>query len=193
MGEIIEISCVTKNKDCVVNLYEYMKNVLNKEIIIEKIEIMDNWSYENLFELDFFDIYKIKEYAESKIISITDIMVDGQKGLNVEPLSKNCYNVEIWFNLKNEFNDDIINYLLQLIVKNMMDDIDLIAVGKEIVFNYDGDFEQIEKKSHNIDTWIVTKRFLNNIDIKTYHKYDIKEKKVGGDIIFIMSLQKINS
>ncbi len=33
MGEIIEILCMTKNKDCVINLYEYMKFTFNKENI----------------------------------------------------------------------------------------------------------------------------------------------------------------
>lgn len=193
MGEIVEISCITKNRDCVVNLYKYMKDIFSKEKISEKIEIMDNWCYENLFELDDFDIYKIKEYMESKIILITDIIADGQKGLNIEPLSKNCYNIEIWFNQKNEICDGINDLLLQLIVENMMDDIDLIAIGKEIVFDYDEDFEQIDKKSHNIDTWIVAEKFLKNKNIKTYHEYDIQKTIVGKNVIFIMSLQKTNS
>lgn len=193
MGEIIEISCIINNKDCVVNLYEYMKNTFSKEKSSEKIEIMDNWCYENLFELDYFDICKIKEYMESKIILITDIIADRQKGLNIEPLSKNCYNVEIWFKQKNEFYDVTNDLLLQSIVENMMDDIDLIAIGKEIVFHYDGDFEQIDKKSHNIDTWIVAEKFLKNKNIKTYHEYDIEKTIVGKNVIFFMSLRKINS
>lgn len=187
MGEVLEISCIIKNKDCIGNLYEYMKKVYKKEYISEKIEIMDNWRYENLFELDFFDIHKVKEYAESKIILITDTMTDGQKGLCIEALSENCYNVEIWFNQKNELYKDIIDSLLRTIIENMINDIDLIAIGKEIVFYYDEDFEQADKKSHNIDTWIITEGYFNNKDIKTYNKYHIKKESVKKNVLFIMT------
>lgn len=193
MGEIIEISCIIKNKDCITNLYEYMKNTPNKENLSEKIEIMDNWCYENLFESDLFDINKIKEYVGSKIVLITETLTDGQKGLNIEPISKNCYNVEIWFNQRDKCYDDTIGILLQLIVKNVMDDIDLIAIDKEIVFNYDEDFRQMDKKSHNIDIWLISEKNFLNKNITTYHEYDIKKRVIDKNVIFIMSLRKINS
>lgn len=84
MGEVLEISCVIKSKDGIINLYEYMKHTPNNENLSEKIEIMDNWQYENVFELDIFNIDVVREYIENKIILITEQTVDGWKGLNDE-------------------------------------------------------------------------------------------------------------
>ena len=128
---------------------------------------------------------------KSKIISITEIMADWQKGITIEPISENYYNTEIWFNQKKKFCDVIINSLLKLIVENMIVNIDLIAIGKEIVFDYDDDFEEMDKKSHNIDTWIIPEKLLKNGNIKTYHKYNIQKVIVGESIIFIMHLSEL--
>ncbi|MBD5089468.1 MAG: hypothetical protein HDT30_11800 [Clostridiales bacterium] len=186
MGEVLEISCIIKNKEHIINLYEYMKNIPNNENLSEEIEMMDNWCYENVSKLDSFDIDTVIKYAESKIILITEQMVDGSKGLDIEAISRNCYNVEIWFNKRDECYDDIMNDLLQLIFKNIIEDIYLIAIGREILFDYDKDFWKMDKKSHGIDTWIISEKFLGDKSITTYHEYDIQKRIIEKNVIFIM-------
>lgn len=193
MGEVLEISCIIKNKDHIINLYEYMKNIPNNENLSEEIEMMDNWCYENVSKLDSFNIDTVIEYAESKIILITEQMIDGSKGLDIEAISRNCYNVEIWFNKRDECYDDIMNDLLQLIFKNIIEDIYLIAIGREILFDYDDDFLKMDKKSHSIDTWIISEKYFRNKCITTYHEYDIQKRIIEKNVIFVMSLQKRNS
>lgn len=187
MGEVLEISCIIKNKEHIINLYEYMKNIPNNENLFEEIEIMDNWCYENVFKLHSFDIDTVIKYAESKIILIIEETIDGSKGLDIEAISRNCYNVEIWFNKRDEYYDDIMNDLLQLIFKNIIEDISLIAIGREILFDYDKDFWKMDKKSHSIDTWIISEKFWGNKCITTYHKYDIQIRIIEKNVIFIMS------
>ncbi|MDE7425556.1 MAG: hypothetical protein K2N51_17995 [Lachnospiraceae bacterium] len=193
MGEVLEISCIIKNKDHIINLYEYMKNIPNNENLSEEIEMMDNWCWENVSKLDSFNIDTVIEYAESKIILITEQMIDGSKGLDIEAISRNCYNVEIWFNKRDECYDDIMNDLLQLIFKNIIEDIYLIAIGREILFDYDDDFLKMDKKSHSIDTWIISEKYFRNKCITTYHEYDIQKRIIEKNVIFVMSLQKRNS
>ena len=193
MGEVLEISCIIKNKDHIINLYEYMKNIPNNENLSEEIEMMDNWCYENVSKLDSFDIDTVIKYAESKIILITEQIIDGSKGLDIEAISRNCYNVEIWFNKRDECYDDIINDLLQFIFKNIIEDIYLIAIGREILFDYDDDFLKMDKKSHSIDTWIISEKYFRNKCITTYHEYAIQKRIIEKNVIFVMSLQKRNS
>lgn len=186
MGEVLEISCIIKNKDHIINLYEYMKNIPDNENLTEEIEIMDNWCYDNVSKLDSFDIDTFIKYAESKIILITERMIDGAKGLYIEAISGNCYNVEIWFNKRDECYDDIMNDLLQFIFKNIIEDIYLIAIGRETLFDYDEDFWKMDKKSHNIDTWIISEKFLGDKSITTYHEYDIQKRIIKKNVIYVM-------
>lgn len=193
MGEVLEISCVIKNKDCIINLYEYMKHIPDNENLSEKIEIMDNWQYENIFGLDLFDMDIMKGYIENKIILITEQISDGSKGLNIETISKHCYHVEIWYNQRHEYYDEIKKNLLELICKNRIEDICLIAIGKETQLEFDEDFWEMDKKSHNIDVWIISENFFRCKNITTYHEYDIQKRKIDKSVIFILSLQKRNS
>lgn len=193
MGEVLEISCIIKSKDCIINLYEYMKHIPNNENLSEEIEIIDNWQYENIVELDLFDIGVIKEYAENKIILIREEISDGSKGLDIEAISKHCYDVEIWYNQRNEYYDEIKKNLLELICKNRIEDICLIAVGNETLFEFDEDFLEMDKKSHDIDAWIISENFFRGKNITTYHEYDIQKRKIDKSVIYILSLRKRNS
>lgn len=192
MGEVLEISCVIKSKDGIINLYEYMKHTPNNENLSEKIEIMDNWLYENVFELDIFNIDVVREYIENKIILIKEQTVDGWKGLDIEIISENCYNVEIWYNQREESYDEIKKNLLELICNNGKEDICLIAIGKEILFEFDEDFLKMDKKSH-VEVWIISENYFKGKNITTFHEYDIQKRKIDKSVIYILSLRKRNS
>lgn len=85
---------------------------------------------------------------------------------------------------------DIMNDLLQFIFKNMIEDTYLIAIGRETLFDYNEDFWKMDKKSHGIDIWILSEKFLGDKSITTYHEYNIHKIIIDKNVIFIMSLQK---
>lgn len=123
---------------------------------------------------------------------ITEQTVDGWKGLDIEIISENCYNVEIWYNQREESYDEIKKNLLELICNNGKEDICLIAIGKEILFEFDEDFLKMDKKSH-VEVWIISENYFKGKNITTYHEYDIQKRKTDKSVIYILSLRKRNS
>lgn len=90
-----------------------------------------------------------------------------------------CYNNS--FVMKSYLENNIKKYIENKMI--------LIAIGKEIVFEYSDNFYKMDKNSHNIDRWILFKEYHNSKYIKMYNKYEVTEPTRDGRIDMIVKKQ----
>lgn len=160
MGEVIEINIVSHEKCQISHLLRFISLQMKDSVIKRTIEIMDNWQYENVFEVA--DEMDIEDFVDTKIISITEMMSMGQAGVNIESLN-GYYTYCIWFNGKYSMSDieyiELIKHFIDYACNiEMIDKILIGAIGKESIFEYLKDIKKTINTSHNIDVWILDKR-----------------------------------
>lgn len=177
MGEVIEISIISNKKDIGEKVMCFMEDIFEIKNGIQKIEIMDNWHYENSFVLNTLD--EAKKYIDSKIITFTKSLLDEQIGVSIEHFS-DCYCYDFWYNpslkiLENEYRD-IYDIFVNYILDRLRNDVLICVLGREISINYDTNIDEIIKGAHNVDIWIIKKSI--------YEKCKLKERK-KADVILI--------
>ena len=155
MAEVIEINLICEN----VLSYEILLSFIHKQAEIDYssrvIEVMDNWEYENSYVVNSKeDLYNM---INTKIVCITEKANKGYVGLNIEKVEdKFCYT--IWFNMeKYEIVSDyyqLIKAFIAFLQKKIVNKFILCAIGKEVVFEFQGDYNTLLNNSHNIDIWI---------------------------------------
>lgn len=155
MAEVIEINLICEN----VLSYEILLSFIHKQAEIDYssrvIEVMDNWEYENSYVVNSKeDLYNM---INTKIVCITEKANKGYVGLNIEKVEdKFCYT--IWFNMeKYEIVSDyyqLIKAFITFLQKKIVNKFILCAIGKEVVFEFQGDYNTLLNNSHNIDIWI---------------------------------------
>lgn len=170
MGELVEISLFSYKNNIAEKAMRFMKDLFKIKDEIQNIEVMDNWFYENKFNLN--TLYETEKYIDSKIITITKSSLDKQIGVIIEKLSDYyCYN--FWFNTRqelliNEYRniyDKFINYILD----ELKNDILICALGREAVMDYDVNFDEMIREAYNVDIWIIK----NSL----YQKYKLNKLK----------------
>lgn len=170
MGEVIEIGIVSQTKNTYSNMLNFLESYLNMKNTVSVINVMDNWLYDNMIEIN--SIKEAENYMESKIVTIEKRSPYNQVGVSVEK-SKKGYIIECWINPYNEMPekeyrnliDEIINYLKD---KNM---VDVCGIGKEVSVDYSKNIYTLINDSHNIDLWLISQRYytinkLNDLNIK---------------------------
>ena len=155
MAEVIEINLICED----VLSYEILFSFIHKQAEIDYssrvIEVMDNWEYENSYVVNSKeDLYNM---INTKIVCITEKANKGYVGLNIEKVEdKFCYT--IWFNMeKYEIVSDyyqLIKAFITFLQKKIVNKFILCAIGKEVVFEFQGDYNTLLNNSHNIDIWI---------------------------------------
>lgn len=167
MGEILEVSIVSYENDIIEKVMNFMENMFEIHSNIQNIEIMDNWNYQNVFNVTSLD--EAKKYMNSKIITLTKTSLTGQIGVSAEH-SKKYYCYHFWYNPKYEIPENkykeiyiiLVSYLLDTIKNKIL----MCVMGREISVDFDLNVDQIIKQSHNIDIWIIKKNI--------YEKYGLK-------------------
>lgn len=179
MGEVVEINIVSCKKCPISDLLQFVLLQMGEKVVKKTIEIMDNWQYENVFEITNEE--EIEQFIDNKIICITEIRSIGQAGINIEVLN-NCYIYCIWFNSKKYFSDSeyiilINNFIEYIFSGKIFENISICAIGKEVRFEYLADRKKIISTAHNIDVWILDNEeyFDNN-----FKDYEILEDKNCG-------------
>lgn len=173
MGELIEISIISHKDNIADKMLCFMEKVFDMHNGIQRIEVMDNWCYENAFCLTSLD--EIKSYIDSKIITLTKNSLTEQIGVMIEH-SLNYY-YHFWYNPEQEFSEseyrNSCNIFADYIIDKRKDDILMCGIGREISVNFDMSIEEIIQKSHNIDLWIIKTNLVTNCKLE-----NIKEPKV---------------
>ena len=155
MAEVIEINLICED----ILSHEILFSFIHKQAEIDYssrvIEVMDNWEYENTYVANSKE--DLNNINNGKIVCITEKANEGYVGLNIEKVGdKFCYT--IWFNLeKYESESDyyqLIKAFITFVQQRVVNKFTLCAIGKEVVFDFQGDYNTLLKNAHNIDIWI---------------------------------------
>lgn len=155
MAEVIEINLICED----VLSYEILFSFIHKQTEIDYssrvIEVMDNWKYENSYVADSKE--DLDNVIPAKIVRITEKAGEGYAGLNIEKIEDRfCYT--IWFNVeKYESVSDyyqLIKAFITFAQQRLINKFMLCAIGKEVVFEFQGDYNTLLNQAHNIDIWI---------------------------------------
>ena len=173
MAEIVEINLVC---DEIINhkiLLSFINNKMPINCRYNKIEVMDNWEYENFYELDSEE--NLLQLVDKKIVCITRKEKDGYVGLNIEKV-ENVFCYTLWFNQeKYEFSNEY-SKLIERFVLFAKQEIDnkfnICAIGKEVFFEYHSNKNKLFDASHNIDVWINLDIDITDSILKKYERCD---------------------
>ncbi len=180
MGEVVEINIVSHEECKIDDMLQFISLQMKDRVVKKTIEIMDNWQYENVFEITSEE--NMEQFVGDKIVCITEMFTVGQAGINIDFLNS-CYVYCIWFNRKNDLSDieyvklikDFIKYIYGIqVIENIL----IGAIGKEVIFEYQNNIRKTIFASHNIDVWILDKyEYIDNsfedyniIKLKNYEK-----------------------
>ena len=139
------------------------------KIIIDSIEIIDNWEYENQITLDMnIDMETLINYVENnKIVMINGLLNDNHRcGLFIEKVSNNITSLDIWISSKNLhfLDEDYITTENFSIYESITDsvlqmndeyDVYLCGIGVETCFVYNESIDCIIRESANVNRWII--------------------------------------
>ena len=187
MGEIVEIICVLKGIQNVLEIYKYIKMADCDEKSMEEISIIDNWSYENVYCLSSFDECALQKLTENKIVLITETRRNGQRGMTVEALANDLYSVELWYNHAEKDVWGMLDPFLQSMPDAVISCLEVIAAGKETLFIYNSSFIQMVKAAHNIEIWVVPEVKICEKSDEELEEYHITRCTVkGNQMLFIV-------
>lgn len=164
MAEVIEINLICNKKMDIKILLSFIYINVKGNVEDRTIEIIDNWEYNNKISID--SEADVLDFIEDKIICITEKYTNGYAGLNIERVhEKYCYT--IWLNIAsydepNQYSElmkKFISYYKEIIYNNCL----LCSVGKEVIFEYQGDCYKTICNSHNIDVWIILSEDYDSI------------------------------
>lgn len=189
MGEVVEINIVCRKKCLLYDLLHFISLQMKDNICKKSIEIMDNWSYENVIELDSDE--DIDQYVGNKIIRITETYSEGQAGVDVE-LVNDCFEYCIWFNtavysakaLYVELINDFIKYMSEI---GIGEHIVIGAIGKETVFEYLDNAIEVINGSHNIDVWVIDREFFGDISLEKWYTSVLKVGEKNEKEILVLT------
>lgn len=167
MGEVIEVSIISHNDDMAEKVMCFMEDLFEIKNGIRNIEVMDNWNYENTVHLNSLD--EAKKYINSKIITYTENSFEEQIGVSIEHFS-DYYRYDFWYNPRLELSADecknIYSQFVNCFQENLKDGILMAGIGREIFIDFDLNIDDIIKKSHNIDIWIIKKDIYEKCRLK---------------------------
>ena len=154
MGEVVEISMVTKTPDIYEQLLFFLTSYINEDYIIQSIKAMDNWKYENIVILN--SLSDANKLAQDKIVCIDINTNNKYLGVSVEK-KKDTFCIEGWINSNDEITgqdyERFINSFVDAFIHNKS--IKVCAIGKEICVDYDLGIGSAIENAHNIDLWMV--------------------------------------
>lgn len=192
MAEIVEINLI-----CDENLnHKILLSFIHKFTVIDygskSIEVMENWEYEKYYKINSEE--NLEQLINTKIVCITEKAEEGYVGLNIEKIDdKFCYTM--WFNqekyeLESEYHK-LIEAVIIFISQRIKNQLNLCTIGKEVVFEYQDDYNELFASSHNIDIWIVLDNlfdFEKEITDSNLTKYE----KCNIDKFVVLKDRKIN-
>lgn len=184
MAEVVEINLISA---CILNT-EMIFQFIKKEVEIEKnsqiVEVMDNWEHKNSYVINSKE--NLQNLINSKIVCIIEKTTDGYVGVDIEKVNgKFCYT--IWFNsLKYEAIENYHQLIQKFTVfaNELSENFILCAIGKEVIFEYQDNFNKLLNSSHNIDIWICSEHiFKNTKEILCSKLMNYEIRKTGNYVI----------
>lgn len=161
MGEVVEISLKAETYEAFYLLLTELKKYTTNNVE-SKIEIMDNWEYENKFSVD--SIKDIEKYINDKIIFVTIKSSDNYVGVTLEKI-KNEYIIEGWINPHNFIDEDNYRIMINRFVELLKEKKSIIlgGIGRETLIDFDKDICSMIKESSGVDIWLVRNEDIKNI------------------------------
>lgn len=132
---------------------------MNKEYKIDEIEVIDNWEYQNIININ--DENRIYDYVNSgKIVNLNANINSVNIGLQLEFLEEK-YIGNIWIDT-NLFNFSELKKLLKYFLIKLDElflsfDLKTVAIGLETYFEPYDDCEKMMNLSHDIIYWMFSK------------------------------------
>lgn len=159
MGEIMEINFICKKQISCHILFDLFTSYINKGYKIDEIEVIDNWEYENIININ--DENKIYDYINNgKIVNINANISSINIGLQLELLEEK-YIGNIWIDTNsfnfNELKSLLKYFLSKLDVLFLIFDFKTVAIGLETYFEPYDDCEKMMSMSHDIIYWMFSK------------------------------------
>lgn len=163
MEEVVEISAVSKNYEFFADVLAFLERYLEKRDRVKKISVMDNWLYENCSQVE--QISEIEEYIESKIVVIEETAANGQIGVSIEKYG-NYYILEGWINKSQGIVRAEYESIIDSLVKRFQKTKEIVAcgIGREIMVNYGKGIGAAIIDAHNIDLWLISEAFFNDVN-----------------------------
>ncbi len=166
MSAVFEISLLYKKR---VSLCEIINNINSIQFVcdIEKIEVIDNWQYENEQTIRKNELNQIQRLiSEGKIILIEgQINLMHQFGISLSITDQDNFNIEFWISTKGveeldsnyitNANAHIYNFLVEKLTKILNKDyLVFCGIGSETIVSCNEIDEVDLNKSKNICMWI---------------------------------------
>lgn len=162
MAEVIEINIISINKGLLLRFLDFIPLQMKERTVKRKIEVMDNWQYDNVETIDTIDA--LKRFIGSKIVCITDIGARGTAGIVIEPIN-GLLQYNIWFNsaqlsTEAEYYKLITAFIEYLSKSKILNDVIIGGIGKETKFEYFDNAKDIIDNTHNVNIWLIDKKEL---------------------------------
>ena len=154
MGEVVDVSMVSKTLDVYEQLLTFLTSYINEDYNIHSIRAMDNWKYDNIVKLK--SLSDANKLAQEKIVCIDIKTINNFMGVFVEKKDGIFY-IDGWINPKGEITgqdyERFLNSLVDAFKHNKS--VEVCGIGKEILVDYDLGIAQAIEKAENIDLWMV--------------------------------------
>lgn len=162
MGEVVEISLKAETYESFYLLLTELKKYTTNNVE-SKIEIMDNWEYENKFSVD--SIKNIEKYINDKIIFVTIKSSDNYVGVTLEK-NNNDYIIEGWINPNDIVDEDKYRVMIKKFVElfKRKQSVILGGIGRETLIDFDKDICSMINESSGVDIWLVRNEDIKNIN-----------------------------
>lgn len=162
MGEVVDISLKAETNEAFYLLLTELKKYTTNNVE-SKIEIMDNWEYENKFSVD--SIKDIEKYINDKIIFVTIKSSDNYVGVTLEK-NNNAYIIEGWINPNDIVDEDKYRVMIKKFVElfKRKQSIILGGIGRETLIDFDKDICSMINESSGVDIWLVCNEDIKNIN-----------------------------
>lgn len=182
MATTLDINIVSKKFIDIKDIFNILNTTFNLNIKTESIEILDDWEYSNVINIEKMeDVFNYVEENKIAIIyfKIYDKWSAGcflekvQDGYLIAPwintLNLEYLDCEIVNEKTDSFYNEVINIILGQVKKY---DISIAAIGVETIFEYEKDIRKVVNGSYNINTWIIKKSPIRNLNKYTTNNYE---------------------
>ena len=153
MGEVVEISMVSKSLNVYEQLLSFLTSYINEDYNIQSIKAMDNWKYDNIVILN--SISDANKLAQEKIVCIDVKTNNNYLGVFIEKRNGKFY-IDGWINPKDESTRQDYERFLNSFVDDFKHNksVEICGIGREIFVDYDLGISHAIENAHNIDLWM---------------------------------------
>ena len=180
MGANLDLNMVSTKSININNILIILEKMFNTKIVINEIEIIDDWEYSNVTYESEID--NVSKYIENGKIANIQLKADNiyKMGCQIEK-ENGVYLTNLWIDTEKlqylatnciiSKNEMFYNKLIDILSKlSDIYNIVISSIGIESTLEYSKELEYIIRESKNINIW-----FITNKDLKTIEGFHIEE------------------